>query len=152
MIKKLHFKVLATATLSLFGILVMSAQSSTATPDHTHTIIGNSHTHATALGIESQIDNTFSWHTEPPLEGEREKIEVQMAPNPTSQSLNLRMAKSHISSVAIYNLEGKKLLRMAYDAPGHSSTIDVATLKKGLMIVQIETEKGKTHTRRFFKK
>jgi hypothetical protein len=30
--------------------------------------------------------------------------------------------------------------------------VDVSNLKKGLLIIQMETDKGKIHTRRFFKK
>jgi len=152
MIKKLHLKMLTTGAFSLIGILSMSAQTVTETPDHSHTMVGNTHTHAAATGIQLQIDDTFSWHKGPLLEGESEKIDVQMAPNPTSHSLNLMMSKSHIKSVVIYNLEGKRLLEVAYDAPGHSANVEVANLKKGLMIVQIETQSGKIHTRRFFKK
>ena len=149
--KKLHIKMLATATLSFIGVLSMTAQSSTATPDHSHTMVGNTHTHAAASGNNIQIEDINSLHVVQ-LEGSKEKIAVQMAPNPTSHSLNLMMSKSHIKSVVIYNLEGKRLLGVAYEAPGHSATVDVATLKKGLMIVQIETHSGKIHTRRFFKK
>jgi hypothetical protein len=147
MMKKLHRKMLVTAAFSLIGILSLNAQTSTP-----HSSGAAEHDHGIAQGMSTPIDNSFAWHNGPMLEGSREDITLSLAPNPTSNTLNMLMSNSHIKSVLIYNLEGKKLLGILYDVPGHAANVDVSNLKKGLLIIQMETERGKIHTRRFFKK
>lgn len=147
MMKKLHRKMLITVAFCMIGILSLNAQTSTP-----HSSGAAKHDHGIAQGMASPIDNSFAWHNGPMLEGAKEDITLSLAPNPTSNSINMRMSNSHIKSVIIYNLEGKKLLGVLYDVPGHTANVDVSSLKKGLLIIQMETEKGKIHTRRFFKK
>ncbi len=138
---------LVTAAFSLIGIFSLSAQTSTP-----HSSGAAKHDHGVAQGIATPLDNSFAWHNGPMLEGAKEDITLSLAPNPTSNNINMRMSNSHIKSVIIYNLEGKKLLGVLYDVPGHAASVDVSNLRKGLLIIQMETEKGKIHTRRFFKK
>lgn len=147
MMKKLQQKMLFTVAFSIIGIFSLKAQTSTP-----HSSGAAKHDHGIAQGMSTPIDNSFAWHNGPLLEGAAENITLSLAPNPTSDNLNLMMSNSHIKSVIIYNLEGKKLLGVLYDVPGHTANIDVSSLKKGLLIIQMETDKGKIHTRRFFKK
>jgi len=144
MSKKLHKTILATAALGLFGIFSMNAQHSTGNTTHDHNV---------AKGMSTPIEDSFSWHIGGPyLEGGKEDITLSLAPNPTSSHLNMKMSNSHIKSIMIYNLEGKKLLGLTYDIPGHAANVDVSSLKRGLLIIQMETESGKVVTRRFMKK
>ncbi len=147
MITKLHRKILFTAAFSLIGIFTLSAQTNTP-----HASGAAKHDHGVAKGMASPIDDSFSWHNGPQIEGGKEEITLSLSPNPTSNNINMMMSNSHIKSVVIYNLEGKKLLGVLYDVPGHAASVDVSNLKKGLLIIQMETDKGKIHTRRFFKK
>lgn len=143
MIKKLHKNFLATVAFGLIGIFSMNAQHSTGNTTHDHRV---------AKGMSTPIEDSFSWHNGPQIEGEEENVTLSLAPNPTSNTLNMRMSNSHIKSVVIYNLEGKKLLGVLYDVPGHTANVDVSSLKRGLLIVQMETESGKVVARRFMKK
>lgn len=147
MITKLQRKILVTATFSLIGIFSLSAQTT-----DTHSSGSAKHDHGINQGISNPLDESYSWHRGPMIEGEKEEITLSLAPNPTSNTINMRMSNSHIKSVAIYNLEGKKLLGVEYDVPGHTANVDVSNFKKGLLVIQMETETGKIHTRRFFKK
>ncbi|CAM4032370.1 T9SS type A sorting domain-containing protein [Gillisia hiemivivida] len=147
MMKKLQRKMYVTVAFSLIGIFSLSAQTSTP-----HASGADKHDHGVAKGMSSPIDDSFSWHNGPQIEGGKEDITLSLSPNPTSNNINMRMSNSHIKSVVVYNLEGKKLLGVLYDVPGHAASVDVSNLKKGLLIIQMETDKGKIHTRRFFKK
>lgn len=145
--KKLQHKLFVTAAFSLLGIFSLSAQENTS-----HSSGSAKHDHGVAQGMSTPIDNSYAWHLGPMLDGGKEDITLSLAPNPTSNTLNLMMSNSHIQSVVIYNLEGKKLLGVLYDVPGHAASVDVSNLKKGMLIIQMETDKGQIHTRRFFKK
>ncbi len=150
MMKKLHRNLLAYAAFSLIGVYSINAQTVAQAPDHSHSGGKNAHTHAVS-GYDNLVDDSFAMHFCPCVEGE-ESIQVKMAPNPTSDKISVAMSNSHIKSIAIYNLEGKRLVDSQYDASGHTANLDVSHLSKGLMIIQIITDKGRTHSKRFMKK
>lgn len=150
MMKKLHRNIFAYVAFSLLGVYSINAQTVTNTTDHSHAGGNNAHTHAVS-GMDNLVDDSFSMHFCPCIEGE-EIISVKMAPNPTSEHIGIAMSNSHIKSIAVYNLEGKRLLDTKYNSSGHTATLDVSNLSKGLMIIQIETDNGKIHSKRFMKK
>ncbi|ESU30016.1 hypothetical protein FLJC2902T_05060 [Flavobacterium limnosediminis JC2902] len=71
---------------------------------------------------------------------------VSLWPNPTQNILNINNLNHVISTVSIYNLEGK----LIHENTNAGTTIDVSNLASGLYLAVIKTEKG-AFTKKFIK-
>lgn len=75
-------------------------------------------------------------------------IEFNLYPNPTSQYLSIETNQSEITSVEIYNLQGKLVLQ---HKSNQLTNIDVSQLNKGVHLVKVATLEGEL-TKKFIKK
>lgn len=66
-----------------------------------------------------------------------EKAEFLIYPNPVSDQLHIESARSQIQQVEIFNLNGKRVLNVGYQA---NQPIDVSSLAKGMYLVKVQTE------------
>ena len=75
-------------------------------------------------------------------------IEFNLYPNPTSKYLSLETNQSEITSVEIYNLQGKLMLQQKST---QLTNIDVSLLNKGIYLVKVTSPEGEL-TKKFVKK
>ena len=66
-----------------------------------------------------------------------EEGEFLIYPNPVSDQLHIESARSQIQQVEIFNLNGKRVLNVGYQA---NQPIDVSSLAKGMYLVKVQTE------------
>lgn len=65
---------------------------------------------------------------------------IDIFPNPATESINLHFKKTKVSRVEIYNDAGQQL--NAYDEPGDQLVIQVSSLSNGIYLVKLNTGKG----------
>lgn len=71
--------------------------------------------------------------------------DVTIYPNPTNGILNFN-SKSEVQSIAIFDLSGRKISEF------NSNQINISSLPKGIYLIKISTEDGKTTTKKVVKK
>ena len=69
---------------------------------------------------------------------------LKLYPNPTSSILNIKTNVA-IENIAVYNLQGQKVLESTKD------TIDVSTMAKGMYVIKVQTASGRFLIKRFIK-
>jgi len=70
--------------------------------------------------------------------------DLTLYPNPASEILNIH-SDSNVQHVVIFDLNGKRLIE------NNSAPINISFLPKGIYIIQIATENGRTETRKLVK-
>lgn len=70
--------------------------------------------------------------------------DVTLYPNPTTGILNFQ-SQSEIQNVAVFDLSGRKISEF------NSSQVNISNLQKGIYIVKISTQDGKTENRKIVK-
>jgi hypothetical protein len=73
-------------------------------------------------------------------------------PNPTFNSLTIKLADETIKSLAIYNILGQTMKVMSIETANKQANLNVASLAKGLYVLKIITDNGNVLTKRFVKK
>ena len=120
---------------NLYNILSFNAQLN---PNLTCIDVDDvSYANANLLFIDSQThfsenNKSFSLASSP-------NLIFSFYPNPTANELYIENEKVDIQQVEIYNLSGKKVLRVDYQ---NNQPIDVSNLAKGMYLVKIKTEIG----------
>ena len=72
---------------------------------------------------------------------------IAIYPNPVSDQLNIYSENVVIETVAIYSMNGKKVVEELTE----TNSIDVSTLSKGIYFIEVSSEYGKT-VKKFIKK
>jgi tRNA A58 N-methylase Trm61 len=72
-------------------------------------------------------------------------------PNPTFNSLTIKLADDTIKSLAIYNILGQTIKVMSIETANKQANLNVANLAKGQYILKITTTNGDVLSKRFVK-
>jgi Zn-dependent metalloprotease len=72
-------------------------------------------------------------------------------PNPTFNSLTIKLADDTIKSLAIYNILGQTMKVMSIETANKQANLNVASLAKGQYILKITTTNGDVLSKRFVK-
>jgi hypothetical protein len=72
-------------------------------------------------------------------------------PNPTFNSLTIKLADDTIKSLAIYNILGQTMKVMSMETANKQANLNVASLAKGQYILKITTTNGDVLSKRFVK-
>ncbi|MCF4101725.1 T9SS type A sorting domain-containing protein [Gillisia sp. M10.2A] len=142
MTTKLPTRLILMIAVFALGAIKMNAQDHA---DHKNVNVPHKH--------NSEIEDLKSWHVMDELEEENSHMaKLSLAPNPSTDELKMQITNAHIVDIQVFNLEGKLLKKVHYDIPTHLIRINVSDLAKGMLIVKLLTENGKTINRRFMKK
>ncbi|AVI52265.1 hypothetical protein C5O00_14300 [Pukyongia salina] len=109
--------------------------------DPSHSLVSNGNTDAYTLKIRE--DSLFT------QEFDIEKA-ISIYPNPTSDLLHMESPIQDITSVILYDLQGRQL-NAFYDVSSKSQTLDLSTLSAAIYIVEIELSNGWRITRKLVK-
>ena len=77
-----------------------------------------------------------------------ERIELSIYPNPTSNLLHIEASQTDVSTVEIFDVQGKRVMQVS---PANLSEIDVSQLTNGMYFLKVSTSDGEL-TRKFVKK
>ncbi len=124
----------------LNGELIKTAPKITAYPISGFNMLHNN------FGADAYYDNIKINETDLANHDLVKDNEIKIFPNPVKSDLNLILPKNQkIQKVSIYGLDGVKVLEKT------SEKLDVSNLPKGTYVLKVESQEGKSFSRKFIK-
>lgn len=82
---------------------------------------------------------------------EQESSQFTMYPNPAASNLNVEIEDHTIQKIAIYDVSGKLMNIYTFKSANNKETIDVSGLYKGMYVLKLQTNDGKSFSGQFLK-
>ena len=83
---------------------------------------------------------------------ENQISQLQLFPNPTENTINLKLSNQKIQEIVIYDLQGRVIFQEHTDGNSNNSQIDVSDFSNGVYIVQVMSTHGNVSSSKFIKK
>ena len=83
---------------------------------------------------------------------ENQISQLQLFPNPTENTINLKLSNEKIQEIVIYDLQGRVIFQENQNGTSNNSQIDVSDFSNGIYIVQVMSAKGIVSSCKFIKK
>ena len=83
---------------------------------------------------------------------ENQISQLQIFPNPTENTLNLKLSNQSIQEIIVFDLQGRIIFLEHSDGTSHNTQIDVSNFSKGIYVVQVTSSQGIVSSSKFVKK
>lgn len=83
---------------------------------------------------------------------ENQISQLQLFPNPTENTINLKLLNQKIEEIVIYDLQGRVIFQENKSGTSNNSQIDVSAFSNGVYIVQVMSTNGNVSSSKFIKK
>jgi hypothetical protein len=83
---------------------------------------------------------------------ENQISQLQIFPNPTENTLNLKLSNQPIQEIVVFDLQGRVIFQENKSCTSNNSQIDVSDFSNGIYIVQVMSAQGIVSSSKFIKK
>jgi hypothetical protein len=78
--------------------------------------------------------------------------QLQLFPNPTENTLNLKLSNQPIQEIVVFDLQGRVIFQENKSGASSNSQIDVSDFSNGVYIIQVMSTHGNVSSSKFIKK
>ena len=78
--------------------------------------------------------------------------QLQLFPNPTENTLNLKLSNQPIQEIVVFNLQGRVIFQENKSGTSNNSQIDASDFSNGIYIVRVTSAHGIVSSSKFIKK
>jgi hypothetical protein len=83
---------------------------------------------------------------------ENQISQLQLFPNPTENTINLKLPNQQIQEIVVFDLQGRVIFQEHTNGASSNSQIDVSDFSNGIYIIQVKSSQGIVSSSKFIKK